>query len=157
MDVKIEEPVNSGRTKIVLEFNCQDAASIKSFAVKQSYHVNLTTKFLSRKILMFVKLSLMSFKYEMLETVSFPDKKVCGILKKYKIEKVHICHVLNDTGSTCFKFMFVSDLSSGILERKYRDIILEVIIASEICNRFDSSLEYWQNINVRRESLRKCL
>ena len=67
IDVKIEETVNSDKAKMVLEFNCQEAASTKSCAVKQSDHVNLTTRFLSGKILMFAKLSLMSFKYEMLK------------------------------------------------------------------------------------------
>ena len=38
IDVKIEEAVNSDRTKMVLEFNCQESVSIKSFAVKQSDH-----------------------------------------------------------------------------------------------------------------------
>ena len=36
IDVKIEETVNSDRAKMVLEFNGKQAASIKSFAVKQS-------------------------------------------------------------------------------------------------------------------------
>ena len=68
------------------------------------------------------------------------------------MEKVHIHHVLNDTDSICLKFMYDSDPNSDILESKYRDIILEVITASEICNRFDSSHEYWENINARKES-----
>ena len=38
IDVKIEEAVNSDRTKMVLEFNCQESVPIKSFAVKQSDH-----------------------------------------------------------------------------------------------------------------------
>ena len=103
---------------------------------------------------MFAKVSLMSFIYEMLETFSFPHKKMWEIFKKYQIEKVYIYHVLTDTDSTCLKFMFVSDPNSDILESKYRDIIFEVIIASEIYNRFDSSHEYWENINARKENLR---
>ena len=143
---------------MVLEFNCQESVSIKSFAVKQSNHVKLTTRFLSGKMLIFAKLYLMYFIYEMLETFCFPDKKVRKIFKKYQIEKVHIYHVLTDTDSTCLKFLFVSYTNSDIPESKYRDIIFEVIIASEICNRFGSSShEYWQNFNARKENLRKCL
>ena len=60
--------------------------------------------------------------------------------------------MLSDTDSIWLKFLYFSDLNSEIIENKYRDIILEVIIASEICNRFDSSHEYWENINARKES-----
>lgn len=66
IDAKIEEAINSNRTKMVLEFNFQEPASIKSFVKKQSSHVKLTTRFLSGKMPMFSKLSLMSFIYEML-------------------------------------------------------------------------------------------
>ena len=51
---------------MVLEFNVQEPASIKSFVIKQSSQVKLTTRFLSGKMSMFSKLSLMSFMYEML-------------------------------------------------------------------------------------------
>ena len=87
IDAKIDEAVNSNKTKMIFEFNCQESASIKSFAVKQSDQVKLTTRFLSWKMLMFVKLSLMSFIYKMLETFCFQDKKVLEIFQKYGIEK----------------------------------------------------------------------
>lgn len=53
--------------------------------------------------------------------------------------------------------MFVSDASSDITKSKHRYIIFEVIIASEIDNRFDSSREYWENFNARKENLGKYL
>ena len=83
-------------------------------------------------MLMFAKLSLMSFIYEMLETFCFPDKKVQEIYDKYLIEKVHIYHVWTDIDSTCLKLLFISDPKSDICEQKYKDIIFEVVIASEI-------------------------
>ena len=112
---------------------------------------------MSRKMLMFAKLSFLSFIYEMLKMFCFPDEKVREIFKKCQIEKVHIYHVLTDTNSTCLKFLFASDLSSDIPESKYRDIIFEVIIASEIYNRFDSSHRFWEDFNTTKENLRKCL
>ena len=63
IDAKIEEAVNSNKTKTILELNFQESASIKSFAVKQSEQVKLTTRFLFGKMLIIVKLSLMSFIY----------------------------------------------------------------------------------------------
>lgn len=48
------------------------------------------------------------------------------------IEKVYIYHVLTATDSTYLKFLLVSDPSSNVPESKYRDIIFEVLIASEV-------------------------
>ena len=66
--------MNSKITKMILEFNNQEAASIKSFAIKKSDHVKVRSFFI-RENAMFAKLLLMSFIYEMLETFCFPDKK----------------------------------------------------------------------------------
>ena len=93
----------------------------------------------------------------MLKTFCFPDKKVRKIFKNYQIEKVHVYHVLTDSNSTCLKFLFASDPNSDIPESKYRDIIFELIITSEIYNRFDSSHKYWKDFNTTMENLRKCL
>ena len=106
---------------------------------------------------MFAKLSLMSFIYNMLETFCFPDEKVQKILQKYMIEKVHIYHVLTNKDSTCLKFLFVSKLDSAICENKYRDVIFEIIIASEVYNRFDTSHKHWEKFDARKENLKKCL
>ena len=93
---------------------------------------------MSGKLLMFEKLSLKSFIYEITETFCFPKENVRKIYDKYKIERVKIFHVLTDTGSTALKSMFISDLNSEIPENKFRDILFEVIIESEIYKRFDS-------------------
>ena len=106
---------------------------------------------------MFAKLSLMSFIYKMLEAFCFPDKKIQEIYGKCLIEKVHIYHVLIHTDSTCLQFLFISDPKSNICEQKYREIIFEVIIASKIYDRFDSSHESWEQFNSRTENLHKCL
>ena len=61
---------------MILDFCVDESVSIKSFAVKEKKEVGATTKFLSGKMLMFAKLSLMSFIYDILETFCFPDEKV---------------------------------------------------------------------------------
>ena len=55
---------------------------------------------MSGKLLMFAKLSLKSFIYDMIETFCFPDENVMEIFKKCEIERVEIFHVLTDTDST---------------------------------------------------------
>ena len=73
---KIDQVSKSRTTKMIVDFCAEEAASIKSFGVKERQELQVTTRFLSGKILMFAKLPLMSFIYEMLETFCFPDEKV---------------------------------------------------------------------------------
>ena len=122
---------------MIIDFKCLDSVSIETFAIKKNDNVKLTTRFLSGKILMFAKLSLMSFIYELIETFYFRSEIVKKIYQKYLIEKVYIYYRLSDTDSTCLKSIFVSSTDNDILDRKFREIIFEVIIAGEIYNRFD--------------------
>ena len=122
---------------MIIDFNCLDSVSIETFAIKKNDNVKLTTRFLSGKILMFAKLSLMSFIYELIETFYFRSEIVKKIYQKYLIEKVYIYYRLSDTDSTCLKSIFVSSTDNDILDRKFREIIFEVITAGEIYNRFD--------------------
>ena len=69
---------------MILVFNNRESASIKSFAVKKNDHIEVTTRFLSGKMLIFPKLSLMSFIYEVLETFCFPDENFRAILNKFR-------------------------------------------------------------------------
>ena len=77
---------------------------------EKNYNVMLTTRFLSGKMLMLAKLSLMSFIYEFVENFYFPDETVIEIYEKHLIEKVYVYHVLTDADST----IFVSCTDSGI-------------------------------------------
>ena len=87
----------------------------------------------------------------------FPSQLVKYILKKYSIEKVEIYHVLTDTDSTALQFIIVSDPNSDVSESKFRDIIFEVIVATKIYKRFDTSQEFWDNFNARKISRQKSL
>ena len=77
---------------MIVDFCAVEAASVKSFAVKEKEQVKFTTRFFSGKMLMLAKLSLMSCIYEILEIFCFPDKKVREIYDWYLIEKVYIYH-----------------------------------------------------------------
>ena len=139
IDKKIAESLDPRKTKMVVKFTDHESAFIKSFAVKKRRSIKVTTRFMSEKLLMFAKLSLMSFIYEVIETFCFPDENIREIFKRYGIERVEIFHVLTDTGSTSLKFMFISDPNRETPENKYRDIIFEIITSSKIYKRFDSS------------------
>ena len=88
----------------------------------------------------------MSLIYELLEMFCFPDEKVEKNYKKFSIEKGYMYHILTDTGTTSLQFLFVSDPASDIIESKCHEIIFEVICASKICNRFDTSHEFGLNL-----------
>ena len=115
-DDKITDCLDPKKTEMVVEFNDREFASIKSFAVKKRSEVKVTTRFMSGKLLMFVKLSLKSFIYEVTEIFCFPKENTQEIYKKYFIEKVEIFLVLTDTYSTAQKFIFISDPNSDITE-----------------------------------------
>ena len=114
IDQKITDCLDPRKTKMVIEFNNRESASIKSFAVKKRNEMKVTTRFMSGKLLMFAKLSLKSFIYDLTETFCFPQKKIADLHKKYLIEKVEIFHILTDTDSIVLKFVFISDPNSDL-------------------------------------------
>ena len=67
---------------------------------------------MSGKLLMFAKLSLKSFIYEITEIFSFPKENIAENYKKYMTEKVEMFHVLTDTDSTSLKFVFILNSNS---------------------------------------------
>ena len=105
-DEKTEDFLSNQDTKIIIDFDCETSTSINSLAVNKTNVVKLTTSFFSGKMLMFAKLSLMSFKYEMLETFYFPNDKTKIIYNFYGIETTLPYHVLTDTDSTAFVLLF---------------------------------------------------
>ena len=107
--------------------------------------------------LLFAKLFLKSFIYDLTETFCFPQKQTADLYKKYLIEKVEIFHILTDTDSTFSKFIFISDSNCDLPEEKFWDIIFEVIVTSKIYKRFDTSHEFWDILGARKESRRKKL
>lgn len=94
---------------MIIELNDLESASIKSFAVKKRNEVKVVTRFMSGKLLMFTKLSLKSFIFDVVETFCFLKEIIKEIYAKYKIEKVEIFHVLTNTSSTSLSFIFISD------------------------------------------------
>ena len=118
IDQKITDCLDPRKTKMVVEFNNRESASIKSFSVKKRNEIKVSTRFMSGKLLMFAKLSLKSFIYDLAETFCFPQKKITDLHKKYMIEKVEIFHILTDTDSIVLKFIFIPDPNSDLPRRE---------------------------------------
>ena len=51
----INDCFDTQKTKMVIEFNDRESASIKSFAVNKRSQVKVTTRFMPGKLLMFCK------------------------------------------------------------------------------------------------------
>ena len=97
IDEQIINCLDPRKTKMVVEFNDRESAGIKSFAVTKRNEIKVTTGFMSGKLLMFAKLSLKSFIYDIIETFCFSQKEIVNLYRKYLIEKVELFHKQTDT------------------------------------------------------------
>ena len=82
----IAEAIDSRETKTILEFSNHESVSIKSFGVKKSDEIKVTTRYLSGKMLMFAKLSLMSFRYQ--EHFAYQIKMFIKFSKNKELKKL---------------------------------------------------------------------
>ena len=161
---KITECLDPRKTKMIFDFNDRESANIESFAVKKKKkkkkkknEIKVTSRFMSGKLPMSAKLSLKSFIYALVETFYFPSQLVLNIYIKYKIEKIEINHVFTDTDSNALQFIIISDPNSDIPEPKFRGIIFEIIVATKLYKRFDSSHESWDTFGARKLNRKKKL
>ena len=147
---KIKECEYIRKNKMIIEFNEQKSASVRSIAVKSDPVVKCTTRFMSGKLLMFAKLSLKSIIYSLVELFHFPEENpiVSDIYKKHQIEEIQCYQVLTDTDSTSIQFIIVSQLERLFPECDIRDILFEIFSKTDICKRFDKSNEFWKKFNV---------
>ena len=99
---EVNEKVN---VKSLIEFDHQNSNSIKAVIVKENQNIKSTTRFLSGKMLMFAKVSIKSFVYDIIDVFMFPNEKIKNIYEKYNIEKCYVYQCLTDTDSTSINFI----------------------------------------------------
>ena len=138
MEDKISRCADPRKTKMTIEFN-ESEACVKTVAAKKKNKVKSTTRFMSKKLLMFAKLSLKSFIYSMVEILSFPNEIVQKIYQKYQREKIICYYTLTKTNSTSLQFVIISDPSNSYPECDVRDILFEIFVKVEIYKRLDTS------------------
>ena len=88
-----EEAYRNNKIKSLIDFDEECVSSIKSLAVKKETKVNLTTRFLNEKMLMFSKTSIQSFVYDLVDVFMFPDEDVKKIYENNEIEKCFLCRI----------------------------------------------------------------
>ena len=89
-------------------------------------------------MLMFSKISLKSFVYDIIDIFCFPDIEVREICNRYQIIKAFIYLILTDTESSSLQFTFISQLASSISEDEARNLIFEILL-QKLGYRLDAS------------------
>ena len=132
----------------MIDFENNECNSIKSIIVKGDTNIKVTSRFIKGKMLMFAKLSLKSFVYDMIDVFCFPTDEIQRIYDYYEIEKCFLYQNLTDTDSTLLLFTFICKFESSIPESEARNIIFQCIKKSKILERLDLSDDFWKKYDV---------
>ena len=93
---------------------------------------------------MFSKVSIKSFVYDLIDIYMFPNQEIREIYQKYQVEKAYLYQKLTDTDSTSVFSVFICNLNCSISEDKARDILFEVMLKSNVFDRLDLSVEFYE-------------
>ena len=132
------------KIKTIIDFSDQDTASIKSLDVKTSDKIKITTHFIKGKMLMFSKISLKAFVYDLIDHFCFLDEEVQEIYARNEILRCFFYLLLTDIDSCSIQFLFVSNLKSTITEDQTRKLVFEIILL-KIGQRIDTSHDFYAN------------
>ena len=120
-DLQIDKVVKNKKIKTMIEFDKNECNSIKSIVIKG----NTSSMSVLDLMLMFAKLSLKSFVYDMIDVFCFPDRTIREIYNHYQIQKCFLHQNVMDTNSTSLFFNFVCNINCSVAESKAREIIFE--------------------------------
>ena len=70
------EALTNQKIKSLVDFDEQYSASIKSLSIQKNTKINLATRFLNGKMLMFSKVSIKSFVYDIIDVFMFPNEEI---------------------------------------------------------------------------------
>ena len=156
-DLQIDEAVKNKKIKTMIEFDKNECNSIKSIVIKGNTTIDVSSRFIKGKMLMFVKLSLKSFVYDMIDVFCFPDETIREIYNRYQIQKCFLYQNLTDTDSTSLFFNFICNVDCSVAESKAREIIFECMKKSKTAKRLDVSDEFWKQFEMYDKSTKKVM
>ena len=156
-EMQVSVMIKNKKIKTMIDFNKRKSNSIKSIVLNSSTTVDVSTRFCKRKMLMFAKVSLISFIYDIIDIFCFPDDKVKSIFDKNDIEKCFLYLNLTDTDSCSMFFIFICKLECCILENVFRNILFKICKHLKIGPRVDVSDDFWQQFNVQDKGTRKVM
>ena len=151
------EALTNQKVKSLIDFDEDYSCSIKSLAIEKNSKINLTTRFLNGKMLMFSKVSIKSFVYDLIDIFMFPTTKILKFYHKYDVDYCYLYQNLTDTDSTSMFFVFLCNLNSCLSEDKARNIIFEVMLESKVFDRLDLLVQFYEQFDCRNEDLKKGL
>ena len=155
VDVRVENLLKNKKVKTMIDFENNECNSIKSIIVKGDTNIEVSSRFIKGKMLMFAKLSLKSFVYDMIDVFCFPNEEIQRIYDYYQIEKCFLYQNLTDTDSTSLLFTFICKFESSVPESQTRDIIFKCLKKSKILERLDLSDDFWKKYDIYNHSTKK--
>ena len=84
------EALTNQKVKSLIDLDDQYSASIKSITIQKETKIYLTTRFLNGKMLIFSKVSIKSFVYDLIDVFMFPTDEIKKIDQKYKVNQCYI-------------------------------------------------------------------
>ena len=120
------------KVKSLIDFDEEYSCSIRSIAIEKSSKINLTTRFLNGKMLMFSKVSIKSFVSDLVDVFMFPNQEIQEIYQQYQVNKCYLYQNLTDTDSTSMFFVFICNLNCSVSEDKTINIKFDVMLKSKI-------------------------
>ena len=115
---RIDHANKNQKVKTMIDISDQDTASIKALGIKTNDKVKITTRFIKGKMLMFSKVSLKSFVYNIIDIFCFPDENLKETFDKHNTIKCFVYLILTDTDSCSLQFTFITKLSSENFRRR---------------------------------------
>ena len=104
---------------------------------------------------MFSKVSFKGFVYDLIDIFMFPTPTILKIYHKYDVDHCYLYQNLTDTDSTSMFFVFLCNLNSCLSGDKGRNIIFEVMLESQVFDRFDLLAQFYEQFDCRNEDLKK--
>ena len=154
-DLKIDDMLKNKKIKTMINFDKNECNSIKSIIVKGDTNIDVSLRFIKGKILMFAKLSLKAFAYDMIDVFCFPNEEIQQTYDYYRIEKCFLYQNLTDTDSTSLFFNFIFGLDCSVPESEAKKIIFKCLKKSKILNRLDLSDEFWKQFEIYNANTKK--
>ena len=142
---------------MMIEFDKNECNSMKSIVIKDNATIDVSSQFIKGKMLMFAKLSLKSFVYDLNDVFCFPDETIQEIYNRCEIQKYFLYQILTDTNSTSLFFNFICNVNCSVAESKAREIIFECMKKSKTAKRLDVSDEFWMQIEMYDKSTKKVM
>ena len=156
-DLQIDDMLKNKKIKTMINFDKNECNSIKSIIVKGDTNINVSLHLIKGKMLMFAKLSLKAFIYDMIDVFCFPNEEIQQIYDYYQIEKCFLYQNLTDTNSASLIFNFICGPDCSVPESEAKKIIFECLKKSKILNRLDLSDEFWKQFEIYNADTNKVM